>query len=95
MNNYIKANLPGTSADYENGNGEGCFFIVDDATKAAHDRDATGGGFFGILDNDSYYYPGLKHGERLPLEMRGDRRPVVPLEALQRWSKPTEGSGTA
>ena len=91
----IKVNLPETQEEYEQGAGEGCFFLVDKETMEAYEQNATGGGFFGILDNDSYYYPGLKHGERLPLEMRGDRRPVVPLEALQRWSEPTEGSGTA
>lgn len=83
--NFIKANIPPTKEHYEAGAGEGCFFIVDDRTKTAYDLNATGGGFFGILDNDSLYYPGLKHGERLPLEMRGDCRPVVPFEALSKW----------
>lgn len=83
--NFIKVNLPPTMEDYERGNGEGCFFIVDDETKAAYDQDATGGEFFGILDNNSLYYKGLKHGERLRIEMRGAKRPVVPLEALSKW----------
>ena len=83
--NYIKVNLPPDKEWYKHGAGEGCWFIVDDKTKAAHDQDATGGGFYGVLDNDSLYYPGLMHGERLPIEMRGARRPVVPIEALQKW----------
>ena len=85
-NNYtnsIKANLPEDPEGYERGNGEGCFFLVDDETKEAYDTDASGTGYVGILDNDSISYPNLKHGELLPLEMRGDRRPVVPLEALE------------
>ena len=81
--NLIKCNLPRTPEAYEVGNGEGCFFLVDDKTKEAHDNDATEGTFFGILDNDSFDYPNLKHGVLLPLEMRGDKRPVVPLEVLQ------------
>ena len=81
----IKANLPGDPEAYKNGNGEGCFFLVDDETKDAYDTDATGAGFVGILDNDSIDYPKLKHGELLPLEMRGDKRPVVPLDALEAY----------
>lgn len=82
---YIKANLPATEDAYRAGTGEGCYFIVDAATKAAHDSDTEGGGYSGILDNDSAYYPGLMHGERLPLEMRGLYRPVVPFSALEPW----------
>lgn len=79
---HIKANFPATQADYASGNGEGMFVLVDDETKAAHDTDATGGGYSGILDNDSCYWRGLEHGERVPLEMRGDKRPVCPFEWL-------------
>lgn len=83
--NFIKVMIPPDMEAYKHGFGEGCFFIVDDRTKTAYDLNATGGGFFGILDNNSLYYKGLKHGERLPLEMRGDRAPVVPIEALSKW----------
>lgn len=83
--NFIKAMIPPSEEYYKHGAGEGCFFIVDDRTKTAYDLNATGGGFFGILDNNSMYYKGLKCGERLPLEMRGDRAPVVPIEALSKW----------
>ena len=83
--NFIKVMIPPDEEAYKHGAGEGCFFIVDDRTKTAYDLNATGGGFFGILDNNSLYYKGLKHGERLPLEMRGDRAPVVPIEALSKW----------
>lgn len=79
---YIKANLPANAAEYEAGNGEGVFVLVDAATKEAHDADATGAGYTGILDNDSFYYRGLDHGVQIPLEMRGVNRPVVPLEWL-------------
>ena len=83
--NYIKANIPPTEEDYQIGNGEGCFFIVDDRAKAAYDTDEAGTMYEGILANDSLYYPGLNCGEKLPLEMRGSKRPVVPLEALKKW----------
>lgn len=79
---YIKANLPPTEGDYITGNGEGVFILVDAATKEAHDSDATGAGYSGILDNDSIYYKGLRHGEIVLLEMRGETRPVVPYEWL-------------
>lgn len=79
---HIKANLPPSEGDYITGNGEGVFILVDAATKEAHDADATGAGYTGILDNDSIYYKGLRHGEAVPLEMRGENRPVVPFEWL-------------
>ena len=82
---YIKANLPNSLEDYKTGNGEGCFFIVDQRTKDAYDKDISGVYYEGILDNDSIYYPKLKHGTLLPLEMRGAFRPVVPYEILQKF----------
>ncbi len=95
MDNFIKVNLPATEQMYKEGWGEGCFFMVDDETKAAYDRDEqpTGKQYMGTLDNDSLYYPTLKHGERLPIEMRGDKRPVVPYSyLLQHYGKPEESS---
>lgn len=82
---YIKVNLPASSEAYESGNGEGVWVLVDPRTKEAHDSDATGGVYFGILDNDSVYYPGLNHGEPIPFEMRGDKRPVTPIAWLAEW----------
>ena len=68
---------------YEQGAGEGCFFLVDEETMQAYEQDATGGGYIGILDSNSYAYPKFKHGARLPIEMRGSNRPVVPFDVLQ------------
>ena len=81
----IKANLPRTQMEYEEGNGEGCWFIVDRSTKEAYDRNNIGSNFVGVLDNDSLFYEGLQHGVTLPIEMRGVFRAVVPVEALQKW----------
>lgn len=95
MENFIQVNLPPTEQDYLSGSGEGCWFIVDDETKAAYDRNeqSTGKLYEGTLDNDSIYYPTLNHGERLPIEMRGDKRPVVPYSyLLQHYGKPDESS---
>ena len=80
---YIKANLPANEESYKTGNGEGVFVLVDDQTKKAYDDDKTGSGYSGILDNDSLYFKGLKHGEVIPLEMRGELRPVVPYTWLK------------
>lgn len=82
---YIKVNLPASSEAYESGNGEGVWVLVSEQVKAAYDQDATGGVYFGILDNDSCYYPGLNHGEPIPFEMRGDKRPVTPIAWLEEW----------
>lgn len=56
MTEYIKVNLPLTEQGYLAGNGEGVWVLVDPKTKQAHDTDATGGGYVGILDNDSCYF---------------------------------------
>lgn len=79
---YIKVNLPGSKADESTGNGEGVWVLVNKPVKEDYDADARGGFYFGILDNDSCYWPGLNHGAVIPFEMRGDKRPVAPYEWL-------------
>ena len=77
MTEYIKVNFPLTEEDYINGNGEGMWVLVDHDTKKAHDEDAIGGRYYGILGNDSLSYPGLEAGTVFPFEMRGENRPVA------------------
>lgn len=77
MTEHIKMNFPLTAEAFASGNGEGMWVLVDQETKEAHDADATGGHYIGILDNDSVYYPGLNHGEVVHFEMRGECRPVA------------------
>ena len=79
---HIKVNMPDNAEGYERGNGEGVFVLVDEQTKRAHDNDEESGIYFGVLDNDSFYWPGINHGEIIPFEMRGNNRPVVPLAWL-------------
>lgn len=74
---YIKVNIPLNEKEYRNGNGEGVWVEVDSKTKAAYDKDVIGPGYHGILANDSVYYPGLKCGDMIEFEMRGEKRPVV------------------
>ena len=78
----IKIALPFAPELYEHGTGEGIWAIVDDRAKAAYDENATGGGYDCVLDNASCYWIGLYPGEVMPLEMRGETRPVVPFEWL-------------
>lgn len=87
---YLKANLPASQEEYDSGNGEGCWFIAEADAKQAYDQDAETGVYRCILDNDSDYYPGLNHGEVLPVEMRGTNRPVVPYSYLaEHYGKPS------
>ena len=79
---HRKVNLPNSAEAYERGNGEGVFVLVDAETKRDYDANAEGGEYEGILDNDSWYWRGLDHGEVVPFEMRGEFRPVVPYEWL-------------
>ena len=82
MKHYIKVNLPESEEDYLAGYGEGMWAKVDDKTLEAYNSDAVGEGFEAILDNDSFYWDGLEHGQIAPIEMRGDKRPVVPYNWL-------------
>lgn len=79
----IKANLPNNEEAYRIGTGEGVWFLVDKETNDAYNRNARKGTYKGILDNDSVYYPKLVHGIVCPIEMRGNKRPVVPYQWLK------------
>lgn len=82
MKNFIKVNVPLTEEDYLHGNGEGMWAIVDDETKKAYDEDVISGTYEATLDNDSLYWAGLEHGQVVPIEMRGEYKPVVPYNWL-------------
>lgn len=78
---YIKVNLPASEKDFLDGNGEGCFVLVDKPTKALWENDENIGNVcHGTLDNDSWYYPEMKHGTEIKFELRGDKRPVAIIE---------------
>lgn len=92
---YIQINLPLTEQDYQSGNGEGVWVKVEPAIRRAYDADTIGPGYFGILDNDSLYYPGLACGDMIPFEMRGECRPVANYPGfLSRLSKLTSEGKT-
>ena len=80
--NYIKVNLPESEEDYRRGSGEGVWAVIDDATLEAYNREDFSEGYTAIVDNDSFSWPGLEHGQVAPIEMRGDKRPVVPYNWL-------------
>lgn len=82
LEGYIKVNLPRDEASYLDGCGEGCWAIATEEVKQLYDQDATGSGYTVILDNDSIYYPELKSGTEIPIELRGPNRAVVPLKWL-------------
>lgn len=78
---YIKVNLPYSEEQFINGNGEGCFVLVDKETyKAWEDDSKVGGVYKGTLDNYSLYYPELKPGVEIKFELRGENRPVALLD---------------
>lgn len=79
---YIKVNMPETFEDYISGNGEGVWALVDAACKKAHDSDSSEGTYIGIICNNSIYYPRMRYGMAVVIEMRGSNRPVVPYSFL-------------
>jgi hypothetical protein len=82
MTEHIQVNFPDTEENFKSGNGEGMWVLVDKETKRAYDADATGGSYKGVLDNNSWYYPGLTVGTVVPFEMRGEHRPVADYQWL-------------
>ena len=87
---YIKVNLPASAADAETSNGEGVWCMVTPAAKAAHDASETGTEYEGILANDSLYYSGLEQGETIPVLLKGETRPIVPLAWLTEHYGPAQ-----
>ena len=55
MAERIRINLPLSGWDYAFGIGEAAWAIVDPETKKAHEADAEGEGYSGILEADSAY----------------------------------------
>lgn len=78
----IKINIPTSLEQYYEGNGEGCFVLVTKEAKEAYDNDEDKSVFVGILDDDSFYYKDLNHGEKIPFETRGKNRPVAIWKAI-------------
>ena len=87
----IKVLLPSNEADFLQGFGEGVWFLVTKEVKAAYDADEVDTTYWGILDNDPYNWAELKHGAKLPFEMRGEQRPVVLYDFLKAHYIPLEG----
>ena len=73
----IKVNFPTNKEEYKNGNGEGCWVLVDDDTFAEYDKDSTKKNCVGILHNNSLEYPRFTVGTKVYFELRGSQRPVA------------------
>lgn len=86
---HIKVNLPAKDDDEKTGAGEGCYVLVTPEVKRAYDEDESGTSYEGVLDNDSLYYPGLKHGTIIQFDMRGEKRPTVKYNwLLEHYGEP-------
>lgn len=81
----IKINLPYSRETYKTANGEGvwCYIISPEDMETYLDDTKAGRLINGVLLNDSLYFPELKHKSLVPVELRGAKRPVVPLEFLK------------
>ena len=80
---HIKVNLPFNEDAEKQSYGEGVFCLVYEDAKRAYDADENGTIYEGFIDNDSLYYPELKHGFKVPIKMQGaELRPIVPYNWL-------------
>lgn len=72
----IKANLPTSKSNITSGNGEGMWVFVSEDCKKSYDNDGTGE-YIGILDNDSFFFPAIKHGIDVDITLCGENRPII------------------
>lgn len=81
----LKVFIPATAEAYKKGYGELCYCLVSEDVKAAYDREAKGGKYTAILDEQPLFYYDLKPGQELPIKLQGIDSPIVPIEALKPW----------
>ena len=75
----IKALLPRNKKDFIAGNGEGVLIIIDNLTETAYENKAEEYIAKATLDSDSVFFPGMKRGTDVEIELRGENKPVIVL----------------
>ncbi len=78
---YIKVNIPSTRANYENGNGEGCWTLVTEEDAEKYEDDNCTDTFKAVLANYSFYY-NIPAGTVLPCHFNKKYRPLVSYDYL-------------
>lgn len=79
---YFKVNLPNSQDSYESGNGEGVWAYTDAESYEKWKNDEQDAIIYVKILNDSVYYNGLEYGDLVPVELRGEYRPVAIYEEL-------------
>ena len=79
---YFKVNLPDTLDSYKSGNGEGVWAYTDFESYEKWKNDEKDSIIYVRILNDSIYYNGLEYGDLVPVELRGEYRPVAMYEEL-------------
>lgn len=82
----LQVYIPATAEAYKRKSGELCFFLVSEDVKAAYDKEARGGNYTAILDEQPLFYDDLKPGQELPIKLQGTNSPIVPYEALKHYA---------
>lgn len=83
IDKMFKVNLPATKDEYETGNGEGVWACATASDTEKVFSDCEYEIIFVKILNDSLYYPGLKCYDIIPVELRGECRPVAMFNELQ------------
>lgn len=82
---YVSGIVPESPEQYAAGEGSLCDFKIDEEAKAAIDREEPTGYIYGVT---AHPVPGIRAGARVPLDLRGDKPPIVPYSTiLQRKGK--------
>lgn len=79
---FFKVNLPSSKENYVSGNGEGVWACTDLISYKKYQEDKNEGIIYVKILNDSVYYNGLNCEDLIPVELRGEKRPVAIYEEL-------------
>jgi len=79
---FFKVNLPNTVANYEAGSGEGVWAYTDEESYKKWLKDEKDSIVYVKILNNSMYYKGLEYGDLIPVELRGEYRPVAIYDEL-------------
>ena len=84
----FRVNLPSTEKSYRNGNGEGVWCYGNEETyNALVENNVSEGIYYVKIQNDSVYFPELVCDTCIPVEARGEKRPVCPFDFIKDYEQ--------
>lgn len=79
----IRVNIPNSELSFYEGHGDPVWCLASEKTMGKWRSDTSEGIFFVKTQTSSTYYPDLRPGTVIPIELRKDKRPVALYSELQ------------